>query len=190
MSLAHKLAKLHSIPAPTPKGYDHPQFGFPVATACGDSIQDNTFSDSWADFFARRRLGAALKLIEANHGPDKSLAGLVERVVGGVVPRLLGASHLRRGRSAAEHGGGEIVPVLVHGDLWAGNRGTGNLDGDGMAEEVVFDPSCCWAHGEYEWGIMKMFGGFGEEFEREYREVKETDEPVEEWEDRVELYGL
>lgn len=161
-----------------------------MPTACGDSIQDNSFQESWADFFARRRLGAALRLVEGNHGPDKALAGLVDRVVEDVVPRLLGAGHLRQGRKSGEGGGGEIVPVLVHGDLWSGNRGRGVLGGDGQVEEVVFDPSCCWAHGEYEWGIMKMFGGFGEEFEKEYREVKGRDEPVEEWEDRVELYEL
>jgi fructosamine-3-kinase len=111
----------------------------------------------------------------------------MNRIISSVVPRLLAPGHLRQGGS-----GEEIVPVLVHGDLWSGNHGRGEMNDveGGGVEEVVFDPSACWAHGEYEWGIMRMFGGFGGRFEKEYGEVKGKDEPVGEWEDRVELYEL
>jgi protein-ribulosamine 3-kinase len=37
---------------------------------------------------------------------------------------------------------------------------------------------------------MRMFGGFGVGFEKEYFKCKEKDEPVEEFEDRVMLYEL
>ena len=37
---------------------------------------------------------------------------------------------------------------------------------------------------------MRMFGGFGPSFEREYHKLKPKDEPEEEFEDRVELYEL
>lgn len=37
---------------------------------------------------------------------------------------------------------------------------------------------------------MRMFGGFGPGFEREYHKLKPKDEPVEEFEDRVALYEL
>lgn len=59
-------------------------------------------------------------------------------------------------------------------------------------EEVVFDPSSCYVHSEFEFGIMRMFGGFGRAFEDEYYKLKKggRDEPVEEWEDRVRLYEL
>jgi protein-ribulosamine 3-kinase len=57
-------------------------------------------------------------------------------------------------------------------------------------EEIVFDPSSAWAHGEFEFGIMQMFGGFGPGFQREYHKIKPKDEPSEEWEDRVDLYEL
>lgn len=43
---------------------------------------------------------------------------------------------------------------------------------------------------EYDFGIMRMFGGFGAGFEREYHKIKAKDEPVEEYEDRVLLYEL
>lgn len=35
-----------------------------------------------------------------------------------------------------------------------------------------------------------MFGGFGAALEKEYHKIKPKDEPVEEYEDRVELYEL
>lgn len=43
MSLAEKLAKLHSTPVEIPEGYDRPQFGFPVPTCCGDTVQENKY---------------------------------------------------------------------------------------------------------------------------------------------------
>lgn len=55
-SLARKLAKLHTTPAPVPPGYDKPMFGFPAPTCCGDTEQPNNYNASWADFYAENRL--------------------------------------------------------------------------------------------------------------------------------------
>lgn len=158
-------------------------FGFPVPTCCGDTQQDNTFKGSWAEFYAENRLKGVLKAAEKRNGADPVLRGLVEKTASVVVPRLLRDGHLKA------PGGGAIVPVVVHGDLWSGNHGVGKI-GNGGVEEVVFDPSSSYSHCEFEWGIMRMFGGFGGGFEREYFAVKERDSPVQEWEDRVKLYEL
>ncbi len=80
--------------------------------------------------------------------------------------------------------------MVVHGDLWSGNRGRGTIGADGGVEDVIFDPSSCYAHSEYEFGIMGMFGGFGSSFNAAYWKVKPRDHPVEEWEDRQQLYEL
>ncbi|EHY54853.1 hypothetical protein HRR83_005890 [Exophiala dermatitidis] len=189
-SLAGKLAKLHTTPAPTPDGYDTPQFGFPVTTCCGDTPQDNTYTSSWADFFANRRLLAILDRGEANNGPDSELRRTVERTVQEVVPRLLADGHL---------GGSEgIRPVVVHGDLWSGNKSKGSFVGRGdqtapggagaAVEDVVFDPAACYAHHEYEFGIMNMFGGFSSSFWKEYHSLVPETEPQSEYADRVALY--
>ncbi|KIW92947.1 uncharacterized protein Z519_06796 [Cladophialophora bantiana CBS 173.52] len=187
MSLAQKLAKLHTTSAPVPEGYDSPQFGFPVTTCCGDTPQDNTFTSSWAEFFGKRRLLAILERAEENNGKDPELRRVVERTVHEVVPKLLGSNHL---------GGKDgIKPVVVHGDLWSGNKSKGSFVGRGdttpdMAgpiEDVVFDPSSCYAHNEYDFGIMHMFGGFPS-FWQEYHELVPKTEPVSEYEDRVSLY--
>ncbi|KAI9647432.1 hypothetical protein NHQ30_003817 [Ciborinia camelliae] len=165
ISLAKKLAKLHSTPAPIPEGYKEPQFGFPVTTCCGETPQDNGFRESWAEFYGENRLRSILRKAESSNGVDGELRNLVEEVVEIVLPRLLGDGHLR------DKNGENIKPVVVHGDLWSGNHGTARI-GDGGVEEVVFDPSACWAHAEFEAGIMEMFGGFGGSFWREYHEIR------------------
>lgn len=188
LSLAKKLAKLHTTPAPTPEGYDTPVFGFPVTTCCGDTPQDNTFETSWADFFGKRRLLAILERSEKRNGHDIELRRVVEKTVQDVVPRLLRDGHLG--------GKGGIIPVVVHGDLWSGNksrasfvgRDASNPDQVGAVEEVVFDPSASYAHKEFEQGIMQMFGGFGSSMTREYHEHCPITEPASEHEDRVALY--
>ena len=183
-SLAQKLAELHSTPAPVPAGYEAAVFGFPVPTCCGDTRQDNSYKTSWADFYGENRLRGVLKAAERNRGRDATLAKLVEQTASVVVPRLLGDDRLRDGGT-----GEKIKPVVVHGDLWSGNHGRGTI-GEGGIEEVVFDPSSAWAHSEFEFGIMRMFGGFGAGFQREYHKLKQKDEPADEWEDRVALYEL
>ena len=182
MSLAQKLAKLHTTPAPVPEGYEKPQFGFPAATCCGDTPQDNTYSSTWADFYANSRLRFIVSQSRKSNGGDAQLEKLVERTCEEVVPRLIGDEHLNGGRG--------VVPVVVHGDLWSGNASVGRLPGMHDAEDVVFDSSACYAHSEFELGIMKMFGGFGGSFLTEYHKLVPKTEPVEEYEDRVRLYEL
>lgn len=157
LSLVQKLVKLHSTPAPIPEGYSTPQFGFPVPTCCGDTQQDNSFKESWAEFYAENRLRGVWKAAEKNNGRDEKLERLVEQVASIIVPRLLGDDHLKEGGT-----GERIRPVTVHGDLWSGNHGRGTI-AEGGVEEAVFDPSSAWAHSEFEFGIVSVIRMRGEE---------------------------
>ncbi|KAL2158734.1 hypothetical protein VTH06DRAFT_3925 [Thermothelomyces fergusii] len=179
LSLAAKLARVHTTPAPVPEGFAGPVYGFPVPTCCGATRQDNAWAGSWADFYADRRLRAVLREAVRRNGPDGELAEAVETVAAVVVPRLLGDGHLKG-----------VMPVLVHGDLWSGNHGRARIGQAGGVEEVVFDPSCVYGHSEYELGIMRMFGGFGTSFWKEYESLVPKAEPREEWDDRIALYEL
>jgi protein-ribulosamine 3-kinase len=179
LSLAAKLARLHTTPAPAPPDGGEPQFGFPVATCCGATAQENGWRRSWADFYADNRLRAVLRAGERSNGRDGALAEAVDRTAGKVVPRLLGDGHLKG-----------VKPVVIHGDLWSGNHGRGIIGGQDGTEEVVFDPSSVYGHSEYELGIMRIFGGFGKAFWTEYGKLVPKSEPVEEYEDRLQLYEL
>ena len=157
-------------------------FGFPVTTFCGATPQNNVYKSSWAKFYAENRLLSIGRIIEERHGLDNELRTWIEKTAVELVPKLLGNGHLGGNRG--------IQPVLVHGDLWSGNKGRGRLGGSGPIEEVIFDPSSCYAHSEYEIGIMKMFGGFSTSFFAEYHQLLPKTEPQEEYDDRVDLYQL
>lgn len=179
LSLAQKLARLHTTPAPIPKGFDEPVFGFPVPTCCGETRQDNSWRGSWAEFYADNRIRAIGRACVRSNGENAEFEAAVEKVAARVVPRLLGDDRVEG-----------ITPVVVHGDLWSGNKGRGVIAGQGGVEEVVFDPSAVYGHSEYELGDMRMFGGFGTGFWREYENLVPKAEPKEEFEDRVALYEL
>jgi fructosamine-3-kinase len=187
-SFAQRLGKLHSTPAPSSPGK---KYGFPVPTYCGNTRQPNEFHDSWAEFYANERLLMILKESERKNGPDEGLRDLVTKTAETVVPRLLADDHL----GYDQYGQGEgIYPVVVHGDLWSGNASQGRIVKSSADEEeeggVVYDPSACYAHNEYELGIMHMFGGFGRAFFDEYHSIVPKTEPMEEYGDRVKLYEL
>ncbi|KAL8651573.1 MAG: hypothetical protein Q9210_003182 [Variospora velana] len=182
MSLAAKLAELHTTPAPIPEGHSKPMFGFPVTTCCGNTAQPNDYRESWADFYAQNRLLAMLEKCERNNGKNAEFRSLVERIVSAVVPCLIGDDHLNDGKG--------VAPVVTHGDLWSGNKGKGRIGGKGAIEAVVFDPSAVYGHNEYELGIMNMFGGFGKNFFDEYHRACPKTSPVDEYDDRIRLYEL
>ncbi len=131
LSLAAKLAKLHSTPSPVLDGHSKPMFGFPVPTCCGATEQDNSWKESWADFYSDNRLRSILRAGVKNNGPDQELSEAVEKVASVIVPRLIGDDNVKG-----------ITPVLIHGDLWSGNHCRGQMAGAGCGEEVVYDPSC------------------------------------------------
>ena len=122
-----------------------------------------------------------LKCAEENQGKDSALREVIERTCDVVVPRLLDDL--------------QIQPVVCHGDLWSGNKTRAAISGRGeqsepgnQVEEVVFDPSSCFGHNEYDHGIMNMFGGFENAFWKEYFQICPKTDPVEQYADRVKLY--
>ena len=140
-------------------------FGFHHSNYCGLTIQDNTWTDNWADFFAQRRIWVLVQKIRSLRGLTVDELKIYERLMG-KIPLLL--SH-------------QTVPSLIHGDLWSGNY---MFTVNGPA---LIDPACYYADREMELGMMHLFGGFSSTVWSAYQ--NEFPLPSD-WEQRIHLYQL
>lgn len=156
-ALGRGLAALHARTAP--------RFGFHVDTYCGSTPQANEAADSWADFYARRRLGPLVERIAAARGLDRTDRTVYERVI----DRLPGLVD------------DDAVPALIHGDLWSGNA-LGSRRGP-----ALIDPACAYADREIELGMMTLFGGFSSRCFAAYEEARPL---APGWRQRNGLYQL
>nr|XP_045015629.1 fructosamine-3-kinase isoform X1 [Jaculus jaculus] len=124
------------------------KFGFHTVTCCGFIPQVNEWQDDWPTFFTQHRLQAQLDLIEKDYA-DREARELWSRLQV-KIPDLFS--------------GLEIVPALLHGDLWSGN----------VAEDdqgpIVYDPASFYGHSEFELAIALMFGGFPRSFFTAYHQ--------------------
>jgi protein-ribulosamine 3-kinase len=140
--LGASLAKLHGA-----SGETH---GWRRDNYIGATAQRNSPTADWARFWETERLAPQLELAVKN-GLGAKLERAGEKVIA-ALPRIL-AHHSPR-------------PSLLHGDLWGGN--VGFVSG---GEPVVFDPAVYYGDGEADLAMTELFGGFGGEFYRAYREA-------------------
>lgn len=128
--------------------------------------QDNTWTKTWPDFWADRRIGDLVR-----RSGDAELANLENQLRKKVYPLLFNDQAMRN-----------VRPAIIHGDLWSGNSGTDESTG----QPIIFDPSSSYCHNEAELGIMKMFGGYGSEFFDAYHSIIPKAEPF--YEQRIDMY--
>ncbi|EJF66845.1 fructosamine kinase PKL/CAK/FruK [Dichomitus squalens LYAD-421 SS1] len=146
------------------------RYGFHVPTYCGATRQDNGWFNTWPECFDAL-IGGLVEKLKAQGGYE-SLCEQVEKVRERVIPALLDPL--------------DILPVLLHGDLWSGNTGIDRSTG----EPVIFDPSSYYGHNEADLAIGRMFGGIPESFYTTYHEYLPKSEPREEYGLRQDLYQL
>lgn len=140
-------------------------FGFDRDNFIGSTPQPNPWGERWIDFFREHRLDYQLGLAVKN-GYGFLLAD-GERLSDSLENLFIGY---------------EPLPSLLHGDLWAGNRGCLK-----SGEPVIFDPAVYYGDRETDLAMTRLFGGFGEEFYRAY----DASWPLSAgWEARRELYQL
>ena len=140
-------------------------FGFHHSNYCGTTLQDNTSSNNWSQFYAQRRIWALVEQINAARGLLREELKIYEKLVCRI-PALLGH---------------QTVPSLIHGDLWSGNY---MYTANGPA---LIDPACYYADREMELGMMRLFGGFGSRVWDAYQDEFPLPE---EWQQRNGLYQL
>lgn len=110
------------------------KYGFQITTHLAYVDNDNSWSDSWEEWYARA-LKRMLDEEEKSHGPEEELAILTTAMFEKVIPRLL---------RPLETGGHEIQPCLIHSDLWPGN-----VKPDAVTDEpIIFDSCAFWGHNE------------------------------------------
>lgn len=159
--LGRGLAALHLAPTDATFGLDRDNF-------VGTVTQENSPApeNTWADFFAERRLRPFAELAIQRGALPAEARGLVARVVDRL-PELLGPPE---------------PPSLLHGDLWGGNA---------MADErgapVLVDPAVFRGHREVDLAMMRLFGGFSARVFAAYAEAAPL---ADGHEDRVRLHQL
>ncbi|KAL8764375.1 MAG: hypothetical protein Q9184_000080 [Pyrenodesmia sp. 2 TL-2023] len=110
------------------------QYGFHITTHLAYVDNDNSWSGSWEQWYARA-LKRMLQEEENSHGPDDELEVLTAAMFDKVIPRLL---------RPLETGGRQIKPCLIHSDLWPGN-----VKPDAETDEpIIFDSCAFWGHNE------------------------------------------
>lgn len=152
-------------------------FGFHAQNCHGKIIQPNEWDPSWTSYFTKLLTMFFQADIDFN-GPDEEYEQAFAITKQRVIPRLL---------DALTADGRELVPCLVHGDLWEGNIATNEETG----EPMVFDPSPFYAHHEYELGMWRRNCiPIDIVYRKQYLLRNPPSEPCDEFDDRNRLYSL
>ncbi|QCX01904.1 fructosamine kinase family protein [Aggregatimonas sangjinii] len=139
--LGHHLAALHRHSKTN-------MFGWNKANFIGSLPQSNNTDSDWARFYVQERLVPQLK-----RAKDSKLLSAEEIPI----PKTL--------LQACQGLFPEVVPSLLHGDLWSGNY---LISADGTP--YLIDPAVYWGHHEVDIAMTRLFGGFGTSFYDAYSE--------------------
>jgi protein-ribulosamine 3-kinase len=141
-----EFAKMHK--------YTGSYFGFYEDNYIGSTIQINIPNEEekhdWVKFYFSKRLLFQFKLAEKNGYVDPDLRKCFNRLESKIDKILVDESE---------------NPVLLHGDLWAGNY---IVDENGRA--CLIDPAVYYGNREADLAMTKLFGGFTKEFYYSYNE--------------------
>eukprot|EP01138_Halocafeteria_seosinensis_P013229 gb/GECG01013511.1/.p1 GENE.gb/GECG01013511.1/~~gb/GECG01013511.1/.p1 ORF type:complete len:340 (+),score=31.57 gb/GECG01013511.1/:1-1020(+) len=171
---ASQLADLHMAPQndpDVPKG----KFGFPVNNWCGEGPQTNTWCDTWQDFYANYRLRTMTKLIDGRHGASSSFKRNIEDICNNIgsffeaideVKPSLVHGDLWSGNYAAarvsqerlkrfiqeRHEREGVSDDTIHREME--QQGVQLKDSSDWLVPVIYDAAPCYAHYEFDFGIM------------------------------------
>jgi protein-ribulosamine 3-kinase len=140
-------------------------FGFHRLNYCGSTPQDNSWNKDWCYFFVHQRIARLVDLLRVKGYFSSPEVRIFDQLIQ-KIPAILGS---------------EGKPVLIHGDLWAGNY-MNTIKGP-----ALIDPAVYYADREMEFGIMTLFGGFTGRFWAAYDEINPLPEG---WHERNRLYQL
>jgi len=125
-------------------------FGWATNNYIGLTPQSNAWSQSWVDFFRSQRLLPMLNRAK-QQGLSELMVSSVEQVMScldGLLPH-------------------NVVPSLVHGDLWGGNLA---YDRDAL-KPLFYDPAPYYGDREVDLAMTRLFGELPASFYLAYEEV-------------------
>ena len=157
-AFGHALAATHAAGAPS---YGGDTDGF-----IGRLPMPNGPCDSWAEFYAVRRVLPYLKLARDRGAVGEAEAGVVEGVIGKLTSLLP-----------------EEPPARLHGDLWNGNVLWGQ-----ESRVWLVDPAAYGGHRELDLAMLALFGL--PHLPRVVEAYHERAPLADGWEDRVPLHQL
>ncbi|KAF8320615.1 fructosamine kinase PKL/CAK/FruK [Cantharellus anzutake] len=166
--LAKKLAtEVHSLSS------ENGKFGFSIPTYCGVTRIENGWYDTWEEAYGKM-IGGLLDGIEREgRDPRGELVKMGKEVITRAIPHLLGPRL-------------KCTPSFLHGDLWSGNVAISTR----TSKPFIYDPSSYFGHNEADLSIARIFEGFPRAFYETYHQYRTKSEPVEEYEQRADLYEL
>lgn len=140
-SFGQQLAALH--------GETQTQFGFNENNYIGSLPQENTLTDTWAEFYSTQRI---MPLMQKAYNQNKCSK-----------EDLLKAEKLCKRFTELFP---QEPPSLLHGDLWSGNYMVNH-----KGEPVMYDPAVYYGHREMDIAMSLLFGGFDKSFYDYYNEA-------------------
>lgn len=155
--LGQQLAAMHR--------HTQAHYGWHRDNTIGSTMQCNTPTDHWLEFWREQRLAYQYRLAQ-NNGYARSLVGM---------ERLL---------SSLDVFFKDYHPVasMLHGDLWSGNYGFAQ-----NGAPVLFDPAFYYGDRETDLAMTELFGGFSQGFYRAYEQAWPLDDA---YQQRKTLYNL
>ena len=142
------------------------KFGWGSNNYIGLTPQPNHWRDNWVDFFREQRLLPML-----DRACQKGLSQNSVQAAHDVVANL------------DEFLGHQVIPALVHGDLWSGNL---SMDTENR-QPLFFDPAPYYGDREVDIAMTELFGRQADAFYQAYEAVSPLDKG---YEQRRPIYNL
>ena len=156
-TFAYQLAALHKC--------SNDQFGLSTNNYIGSLHQQNSFCNTWSEFYARQRIMPLMQLAFTQNKCSREDITLAEKLC-----------------NRFENFFPEEKPALVHGDLW-----NGNFMSDENGNPVIYDPVVYYGNREMDIAMSLLFGGFDRTFYSYYEEIFSLQQ---DWKERIQLCQL
>lgn len=142
--LGKQVATMHQQMSPNEK------FGFTENHQTKALVKDNSWNDSWRDFYVNQRLLPEVEVATERGRWNKWRQSHFDQMV----------KQFKHYYSAHQ-----VQPSLLHGDLWAGNFMFADH------QPYLIDPDAVYGDREFDLAMTTVFGGFDQAFYQGYNAV-------------------